>query len=237
MARRGRRGASAGDTGAAARHAGVGVPAVGQWLYEIKFDGYRLLARIEGGRARLVTRGGHDWTAKASGGSGGQRGAEARARAGSTAKSWCSAPTGRPTSTRCRTPSTCPHGAATYFVFDLPFLDGHDLRQVPLRERRRLLAELMRTPAEPLRFSADRGGPDEVLEAACRMQLEGLIAKRADAPYVSRRSDTWLKLKCQRRQEFVIAVLRIGACASHGEVGSLLLGVYEGNDDSIRSAT
>ena len=120
--------------------------------------------------------------------------------------------------------------AVTYFVFDIPFLEGHDLRRVPLQERRRLLAKLLRRHASgPLRFSADLAAePNRALEAACRMQLEGLIAKRLDAPYVSRRSDSWLKLKCRRRQEFVVAGFKDRA-GERGvaEVGALLLGVHD----------
>ena len=120
--------------------------------------------------------------------------------------------------------------AVTYFVFDLPYLSGYDLRRVPLHERRRLLEQLLRRhAAEPLRFSADLAAdPDHVLEAACKMKLEGLIAKRIDAPYVSRRSDSWLKLKCQQRQEFVITGFKDrGGERGAAEVGALLLGVHD----------
>ena len=115
--------------------------------------------------------------------------------------------------------------AIEYFVFDLPFHDGNDLRKVPLRARRALLGELLeRTPSDRVRLSqAFPATPAQMLEAARSMQLEGIIIKRPDAPYVSQRSETWLKLKCALRQEFVICGFtdRNGA---RGEVGSLFLG-------------
>jgi bifunctional non-homologous end joining protein LigD len=122
-----------------------------------------------------------------------------------------------------------------YFLFDVPFLEGHDLRQLPLRERRAVLKALLDAKLDPkgrgqLRFSDDfKGDAASVLRSACRMKLEGVIAKRADAPYVSRRSETWLKLKCSQRQEFVIG----GFTDRKGDpdspaIGSLLLGVHDG---------
>jgi len=206
------------------------VPDAGKWQYEVKFDGYRLLARIERGRARLVTRGGHDWTARLPSI---RRAAEAL-KLGS---GWLDGEivvlgaNGSPDFNALqKAVDDARTAAVTYFVFDIPFIDGYDLRGVPLQERRQLLERLLRRHAmEPLRFSTDLGAdPDRVLEAACRMGLEGLIAKRVDAPYVSRRSDSWLKLKCRRRQEFVIAGFRNrGGERGAAEIGALLLGVHD----------
>jgi bifunctional non-homologous end joining protein LigD len=102
-----------------------------------------------------------------------------------------------------------------------------DLRQVPLRTRRALLKRLLDAAAgDSVRLSQSFDAPPaQMLEAARRMHLEGIILKRADAPYVSQRSETWLKLKCSLRQEFVVCGFadRRGAA---GEVGSLLLGTY-----------
>lgn len=207
-----------------------GVPDVGEWRFEIKFDGYRLLARIEGGRARLITRGGHDWTSRFPAI---QKGIEAM-KLGS---GWLDGEIvvvgrdGAPDFNALQ--NACDDGhteAVTYYVFDLPHLSGYDLRRVPLHERRRLLEQLLRRhAAEPLRFSADLAAdPDHVLEAACKMRLEGLIAKRIDAPYVSRRSDSWLKLKCQQLQEFVITGFKDrGGERGAAEVGALLLGLHD----------
>ncbi|MEO8081165.1 MAG: DNA ligase D, partial [Caldimonas sp.] len=114
-----------------------------------------------------------------------------------------------------------------YFVFDLPFLGGRDLRQVPLRSRRGALRELLEQGgSERVRLSQSFDAPPaQMLEAACRMQLEGIILKRPDAPYVSARSETWLKLKCALRQEFVVCGF-VDRSHSAAEVGSLLLGYH-----------
>ncbi|EGD01168.1 DNA ligase D, partial [Burkholderia sp. TJI49] len=96
--------------------------------------------------------------------------------------------------------------AVTLFVFDLPYLDGYDLRDAPLTARRALLEPLL-ADCDPvrLRFSPDLGDDVATLIAnACDTGLEGLIGKRADARYRAGRSPAWIKLKCRRRQEFVI---------------------------------
>ncbi len=118
--------------------------------------------------------------------------------------------------------------AIEYFVFDLPFCDGRDLRQVPLQSRRALLKGVLeKTASDRVRLSQTFDAtPAQMLEAARQMHLEGIILKRPDAPYVSRRSETWLKLKCTLRQEFVICGFTDRANAA-AEVGSLLLGTYE----------
>jgi len=116
-----------------------------------------------------------------------------------------------------------------YFVFDLPYYAGHDLRQLPLVERRATLAALLdRAPAqERVRFSQDfNANARELLLNACRMRLEGMIGKRADAPYLSRRSPTWIKLKCTQRQEFVVGGWTDPQGSRTG-IGSLLLGIHD----------
>lgn len=115
-----------------------------------------------------------------------------------------------------------------YFVFDVPFFEGYDLRQVPLHARRGLLKQLLdERGTDRVRFSADfEASAASVLQSACQLNLEGVIAKRRDAPYVSTRSDTWLKLKCAQRQEFVIGGFTDRSNAAD-EVGSLLLGVHD----------
>jgi bifunctional non-homologous end joining protein LigD len=115
-----------------------------------------------------------------------------------------------------------------YFVFDVPFLRDQDLRAVPLEARRSVLAGLFNGVVNPrVRLSTTIDAPiPEVLKAACAMKLEGIIVKRADAPYVSDRTDTWLKLKCLQRQEFVIVGFTDRQNAPK-EVGGLLLGYHE----------
>ncbi|MDM0014956.1 DNA ligase D [Variovorax sp. J22P168] len=207
----------------------TGVPSAGQWVYEIKFDGYRIMTRIDGGKASLVTRGGHDWSARMPG--------LVRELEGMGLESaWLDGEIvvldehGLPSFNALQKAFDRGAGNAqiVYFVFDLPYFEGYDLRDAPLASRRQLLQALLDEKAtDHVRFSAAfEADAASVLSSACRMNLEGVIAKRADAPYASRRTETWLKLKCQQRQEFVVAGYtdRTGSTA---EVGSLLLGVHD----------
>jgi DNA ligase D-like protein (predicted ligase) len=113
-----------------------------------------------------------------------------------------------------------------YYVFDLLWIDGHDLRALPLRARKRLLKATLR-PEGPIRLTTYRNDAGEALYAeACRRGWEGVIAKRADSPYSGRRSRDWLKFKCEQGQELVIG----GYTAPRGsrtEFGALLLGYYD----------
>jgi len=211
-------------------------PADGDWVVETKFDGYRLLARLARGRAQLFTRNGHDWTARL------QPLADELAQLG-IARAWLDGEIvvmnehGVPDFSRLQDAiDGARNPDIVLYLFDLPFLGDRDLRAVPLRSRRAVLQTLLAGHAQPhVRFSeALPAPPSEVLEAACRIGLEGVILKRADAPYVSRRSDTWLKLKCQRRQEFVVVGFTDRANADD-EVGALLLG-YHGDDGRLRHA-
>lgn len=205
-------------------------PGEAEWIYEIKLDGYRVLARIDRGRVRLVTRNGLDWTTKL----------KSLADALSTLKldnGWIDGELvvldeqGRSDFQRLqRAFDERRIGELVFVVFDLPFANGHDLTQVPLRERRALLQRLLPKRLAPrVRFSEAIGGtPEQLLEAACRLLLEGLIAKRADAPYVQGRTRSWLKLKCQPRQEFVVVGFTEPKGSRRG-VGALLLAVHDAN--------
>lgn len=214
----------------------TGVPegAPGDWIFEIKFDGYRLMARIGNGKARLLTRGGHDWSAKLP-----KLVAELE-RLG-IGNAWLDGEIVVPD--KDGTPDFNALQNAldreradpiVMFLFDVPFFEGFDLRHTPLAERRRLLRQLMDAHAtRRLRFSSDfEADVDSILQSACRMNLEGVIAKRADAPYVSRRSDTWLKLKCIRRQEFVVCGYTLRT-DSPTRIGSLMLGVHAKNGELV----
>ena len=115
-----------------------------------------------------------------------------------------------------------------FYAFDVPFLAGMDLREVPLRSRRELVRKLLEeSPQDNIFFSESFDVPaSQLLEAACNMRLEGVMLKQSDSPYATgRRSESWLKLKCQQRQEFVVVgySLRKGT-ASH--VGSIMLGYH-----------
>jgi bifunctional non-homologous end joining protein LigD len=215
----------------------TGVPADGEWLFEIKLDGYRLMTRIEeNGEPRLITRGSHDWTSKMPG--------LARELASLGLRSaWLDGEIvvlgerGLPDFNALQQAfDRRKSDLIVYFLFDLPYLNGHDLRGVSLSERRTLLKSLLQGRAlKQLRLSADfRADPAQILESARQMQLEGVIAKRADAPYVSARTETWLKLKCRQRQEFVVCAFtdRAGEAASP-EIGSLLLGVHAAGGELV----
>lgn len=123
-------------------------------------------------------------------------------------------------------------GAGFVFeVFDLIYLDGFDLTRVPLRDRKRLLESLIDSGKEAtLRYSDHQEGNGAIFfKKACEFGLEGIISKRADAPYESARSRNWLKIKCSNRQEFVIAGYTTSSKGLPG-FGSLILGVYEKGD-------
>ena len=120
-----------------------------------------------------------------------------------------------------------PQDISLYF-FDIPYLNGYDLRNVPLVQRRAILQALLEpVDDEVLRFSNDFAfSAGDLLKSACDMAMEGIIGKRRDSTYVSGRSPAWIKLKCRRRQEFVIGGYSEPS-GSRGEFGALLLGVYD----------
>ncbi|MEO7335375.1 MAG: DNA ligase D, partial [Caldimonas sp.] len=200
--------------------------------YEIKFDGYRLMARIEGERVKLITRGGHDWAAK-------MPDLVEAIKALGLQSAWLDGEivvmgaNGLPSFNGLQKAFDGKSGtqAIEYFLFDVPYLDGYDLRGVELAARRGLLKGLIELKAvDRIRFSDDfHGAPGAILQSACQMGLEGVIAKREDSLYASTRSDAWLKLKCKLRQEFVVCGYTDRSDGS-AEIGSLLLGVYSDAD-------
>jgi bifunctional non-homologous end joining protein LigD len=116
-----------------------------------------------------------------------------------------------------------------YYVFDVVWLDGRDVRPLPLRSRKRLLRATLQFEGN-VRFTPHRNEHGEAFfEEACRKRWEGLIAKRVDSPYVTKRSRDWLKLKCEHGQEFVIGG-HTPPRGSRTEFGALLLGYYRGGD-------
>jgi bifunctional non-homologous end joining protein LigD len=203
------------------------------WLYELKFDGYRVLARIDrhaGGKqdVRIFTRTGNDWTAKF------PRQVEAL-RTLDVDTAWFDGEAvvldeaGVPDFQALQNAFDAGRAdAITFWLFDLPWLDGMDLRGAMLEARRaKLSALLANKPDDALRFSeAFEGEPQALLEAACEANLEGLVAKRRDSRYTSTRSAAWLKLRCSRRQEFVIGGYTDPKGSREG-FGALLIGVYD----------
>ncbi|MDP3760861.1 MAG: DNA ligase D [Ramlibacter sp.] len=198
------------------------------WIYEIKFDGYRMLTRAEGGRIRLVTRNGNDWTGKLPHLAGALESMD-------LPDGWYDGEIIMP-GERVPADFQALQGAfdsartanIVYYLFDIPYCAGHDLRDVPLLERRAVLQRIVeRRPHEKVRFSAVFDAqPEEVIASACRLGLEGVIAKRKNSAYVLRRSSDWVKLKCGQRQEFVIGGYTDPKGSRTG-IGSLLLGVHD----------
>jgi bifunctional non-homologous end joining protein LigD len=193
------------------------------WGHEIKFDGYRLQLRVEGGKAALKTRAGLDWTPKFN-----QIAHDAEGLPDCLIDGEACAldHNGSPDFAALQAAlSDGKTGDLIFFAFDLLFAEGADLRNLPLSERKaRLKALLEAAPktAKRIRYvdHFEIAG-DAVLQSACRMSLEGIVSKRLDAPYRSDRSETWLKSKCRAGHEVVIG----GWTGEAGQLRSLLVGV------------
>jgi bifunctional non-homologous end joining protein LigD len=198
-----------------------------EWLHEIKLDGYRVLARIDRGRVRLLTRTGQDWTARFPG----VTAAAERLRAKSAVLDGeVVALDARGVSSFQSLQEALSLGRTrdlVYCVFDLLYLDGRDLRDAPLSERKALLVRLLGASGKTIRYSGHvegRGGT--FYDRACRMGLEGIISKQKDAPYRSGRGTAWVKVKCVSSQEFVIVGFT-DPKGTRAAFGALLLGVYD----------
>lgn len=226
--RTGRRAKMPGFVGPALATLVEDVPSGENWLFEVKFDGYRALAAASGSEVRMFTRNGLDWTARFSGIAqalahldldGVLLDGEVVAVDGA----------GRPSFSTLQRMLKAGGGELSYFVFDLLAERGKSLRSLPLKERtarlRALLEGIGRTG--PIYFTDHvEGDGARMLETLCREGYEGVIAKRADRPYRSGRGRAWLKIKCGRDQEFVI----VGSSPSGKgrPFSSLLLAVHEG---------
>lgn len=199
-----------------------------EWLAEMKYDGYRALIAIAGGQAKVFTRNGKDWTDKF----------------GSIAAAAAALPTegtmldgeivaysedGKTDFSALQAAIKAGNDGLTCFVFDLLRLDGEDLTGLPLIERKEKLEKLLGKSGSTLVYSTHvRGHCDRVFDEICSAGHEGIVAKRADAPYRAGRTKSWLKVKCSRRQELVI-----GGFAPSDKKGrafsSILLGAHEGS--------
>lgn len=205
-------------------------PAGERWLHEIKFDGYRLQARIDGNDFKLITRRGLDWTE----------------RFGKAVRDAFAA---LPVKTALIDGELVVENAGgasdfsalqadlsegrmdrfVFYAFDLLHLEGYDLTAVPLFRRRDALEGLLGAADGLLRFSgAFETEGDVVLRHACRLGLEGVVSKLREGPYRSGRGRDWVKSKCSKRQEFVVAGY-VPSTASQSAIGSLVLGRYDGD--------
>jgi bifunctional non-homologous end joining protein LigD len=197
------------------------------WIHEIKFDGYRIQARLDHGDVELKTRKALDWTAKFP-----------------TIASAIAKLPAKQALLDGEVVSEDENGISSfsllqqdlsdgrtdrmiYYAFDLLYLDGRDLTGLPLIERKQALETLLRSARGPVRFSEHFEEPGSVLlQHACRMALEGIVSKRKNAPYCSGRGRDWIKTKCSDRQEFVV----IGYAPSTVDgraIGALILGYYD----------
>ena len=207
------------------------VPIGEDWLYELKFDGYRIMAFVEGNGVRLITRNGNDYTE----------------RFWDVAASLMDWAAGRVmildgemtiTDTSGKTDFQAlqnymknPKGQTLiYIVFDLLALDGEDLRGKRLIDRKETLEALMKNAPKNLYYSRHvKGNGKESFAAACEAGMEGIVGKKANSVYSGTRNGDWIKLKCDKRQEFVIGGYTLSDKKTSG-ISSLLLGVYEGDE-------
>lgn len=200
-----------------------------QWLHEVKFDGYRLIGYVFDGASRLLTRNGKDWTNSFPSLSAGLEKLPVKS-AVLDMEAVMLDESGRSSfqSLQAALGQGGHRGRIVGYVFDLLYIDGSDITQKPLIERKERLQTLLPTNRLPLRYSEHvRGRGAEMFTKACETGLEGILSKEANAPYVAGRQKSWLKIKCSRRQEFIIVGF---SDARKGEraLGALYLG-YQKN--------
>ncbi len=200
------------------------------WIHEMKFDGYRIQAHVKNGIGKFWSRNALDWsnafphllhnmeklpvTDAIFDGEVVALDEEGRSHF-----------QGLQNSLKSRKDT-----GLVYYIFDLMYLNGEDLRSRPLTERKSLLKGVLKGAPKNLIFSDHFDtDPKEFFQVSCEHQLEGIICKDGDSPYRSGRSDLWMKVKCTSRQEFVIGGWT-NPQGGRSDVGALLLGVYEGND-------
>ena len=207
------------------------IPEGEDWLYELKYDGYRILAFVEGNSVHLITRNGNDYTK----------------RFHDIASSLIDLAAGRAmildgemviTDASGKTDFQAlqnyvknPKGQKlTYIVFDLLALGGEDLREKQLIDRKETLEALLQNAPKNLYYSRYiRGNGKQSFAVACEAGMEGIVGKRADSIYSGTRNGDWIKLKCDKRQEFVVGGYTLSEKKTRG-ISSILLGIYEGED-------
>ncbi len=200
-------------------------PAADGWVHEIKFDGYRMQLRIQAGKATLKTRTGLDWTA---------RFADLATAAATLPDAIIDGEAtvlddaGNPDFAALQQALSAERSdRMVFFAFDVLHAAGRDLRSEPLSVRKTALVALLKAAPPALRFVDHFDGDgDAVLKSACQMHLEGIVSKRLDAPYVSGRSEGWLKSKCRAGHEVVIG----GWATTGANFRSLLVGAHRGGD-------
>ena len=201
-----------------------------EWSYEIKWDGYRIALHIEPGRVRIITRGGHDWTHRFPAIADAARelgpatmildgeavvlDEQGRSDFGLLQNSLGA--TGKAA-------GKLPSRNSILYAFDLLYLDGHDLRNTEYRVRRHLLDDALKGQGGAIRVSEEFDvDPDAMLQHACQMGLEGIIAKHRDRHYRSGRTGDWIKIKCIQSDAFVVVGYELST-AVPGAIASLML--------------
>jgi bifunctional non-homologous end joining protein LigD len=203
-----------------------GPPAGAEWLHELKFDGYRMLCRIDRGKVTFWSRNEKEWTEKFR----------------SVAEFVKSLPLttaildgeivvmdaqGHSSFQKLQRAMGKSDTGFVYQVFDLIYLDGFDLTRTALQDRKRLLKDLCGSSRGTIRYSEHiAGNGDSFFKHACEYGIEGIVSKLADSTYDSTRNRNWLKVKCNKQQEFVIAGYTPSEKGLPG-FGALILGVYE----------
>lgn len=179
------------------------VPSGNDWLHEYKYDGYRLLLATAGGAATAWTRNGNDWSDKF----------RAIVRAAAKLPAGCLIDgeavaldkKGKPNFQLLQASLKGGEADLAFYAFDLLVDQGEDIRKLPNIERKERLAALLKTASAPILYGDHVVGKGEALfEAICKEGGEGIISKKAKAPYKGERSKNWLKVKCIQRQEFII---------------------------------
>ena len=204
-------------------------PPVGdQWLNELKFDGYRMLCHLNRGTVRFWSRSQKDWTHKFP-------------RLGKAIKEFPATSAildgevvavdskGRASFQKLQQAMKAGDSGFVFHIFDVIYLDGFSLTRTPLRERKNVLAQLFELvdAKGPLRYSDHvEGNGAKFFKEACAYGIEGIVSKLAESVYESTRSRSWIKVKCIKRQEFVIAGFTLSDKDFPG-FGALILGVYD----------
>jgi bifunctional non-homologous end joining protein LigD len=214
----------------------VDVPPEGPgWFHEPKLDGYRLLCRIDEGQVRLLTRRGHDWTERFAAIEEAARALPCRT-ALLDGEAVVIASRGLSSFQELQAALASGKGDIALVAFDLLYLDGWDLRGAPLRSRKELLRLLLSGAPRSIGYGdhLETSGAF-VFKEACRLGMEGIVSKRAADPYRSERSRSWLKIKCQRRQELSIVGFTDPG-GSRAGFGALLVGTRDAPGEPLRYA-
>jgi bifunctional non-homologous end joining protein LigD len=201
-----------------------------RWIHEIKFDGYRTQAHLHNGRPAIYTRRAYDWTRRF------QTIADALRALSSKdlildGEAVVADSRGIPDFGLLHADLAAGRGdRLLYYAFDVLYLDGFDLRAARLAERKRILSELLAGKSERILYAEHLEGDGvEIYRRACAMGVEGIVSKQQDAPYRSRRTESWIKVKCGKRETFPIVAFVEKLGAKPRKIASLYVGRHQGD--------